>query len=69
MERAIGIRDCLIRSFVFGTAYVVERIRRGLQLPWSWQVKFVPTNGGNKPGAFVTNGDWVFSWLSASTWI
>jgi hypothetical protein len=69
MERAIGICDCLISSVEFGIVYAVERIRRGLQLPWSWQTKFVPTNGGNKPGAFVMNGVWVFSWLSASTWI
>jgi hypothetical protein len=36
MQRAIGICDCLISSVVFGIVYAVERIRRGLQLPWSW---------------------------------
>jgi hypothetical protein len=33
MDRAIGIYDCLIISAVFGMVYVVERIKRGLQLP------------------------------------
>jgi hypothetical protein len=33
MERARGIWDCLIISVAFGIAYVVERIKRGLQLP------------------------------------
>ncbi len=69
MDRAIGIYDCLIISAVFGMVYVVERIKRGLQLPWSWQIKFVPANGGNKPGAFVINGSWFFSWFFSSTWI
>ncbi len=68
MARAIGICDCLTISLELGIVYVVERIKRGLQLPWSWQTKFVAANGGNKPGAFVTNGCWVFSWLCSRTW-
>ncbi len=68
IARATGICDCLIISWAFGIVYVVERIKRGLQLPWSWQTKFVATNGGNKPGALVINGSWFLSWLCSRTW-
>ncbi len=33
IARATGICDCLIISWAFGIVYVVERIKRGLQLP------------------------------------
>jgi hypothetical protein len=33
MDRTIGIFDCLTISGAFGIVYVVERIKRGLQLP------------------------------------
>ncbi len=68
IARAMGIWDCLIISLECGMVYVVERIKRGLQLPWSWQTKLVATNGGTKPGALVMNASWFFSWLSSRTW-
>ena len=64
----MGIWDCLSISVAFGIVYVVERIKRGLQVPWSWQTKFDAANGGNKPGALVINGSWTFSWLCSRTW-
>jgi len=69
IAKANGICDCLTRSFAFGIVYIVERIKRGLQLPWSWQTKSVPAKGGSRPGAFVMNGPWIFSWLCSKTCI
>lgn len=67
MVRAIGIWDCFTISPLYGIEYVVERIKRGLQLPWSWQMKSVADNGGNKPAAFVINASSFFSWHCSRT--
>lgn len=43
------IQTCFIMSIVAGTLYMEERMKRGLELPWSTVTKLVVISGGTAP--------------------
>lgn len=51
-----GTDVCFIMSGVAGTLYMVERMNRGPELPWSCVTNLVVTSGGMAPTSFVMNG-------------
>lgn len=50
MTKARGTATCFMTSDVVGTLYIVDRMKRGPELPWSWVTYLVVTKGGTSPG-------------------